>query len=151
MKQNTIKPARGSVRERKRVGRGESRGNFSGRGMKGQNSRTGGGVRPGFEGGQTPLLRRMPKLRGFKNPSRVPYIAINLKDLNRFEEGETVNLETLVKKGMVRVKKSDEAPKVKLLSFGELSKKLKIEVHAASKEALEKAKKSGSEVILPSS
>ena len=96
MKLHELKPAAGSKKAPKRVGRGTGSGlgRNAGKGEKGQNARSGGGVRPGFEGGQMPLFRRMPK-RGFKNVNRKEYAIINLNDLNRFDDGSEVNIDTL--------------------------------------------------------
>lgn len=138
MKIHTIKPTRGSIKKAKRIGRGKYRGNFSGKGVKGQNARTGGGVRPGFEGGQTPLSRRMPKLKGFKNINKVTYTAVNVGQLEKFEEGTTVDAKALKVKN-----------KVKLLGGGSLTKKLKVIVDAASQSAMKKLEKAGAELILP--
>lgn len=138
MKIHTIKAARGSIKKAKRIGRGKYRGNFSGKGVKGQNARTGGGVRPGFEGGQTPLSRRMPKLKGFKNINKVTYTAVNVGQLEKFAEGSTVDAKALKVKN-----------KVKLLSGGSLTKKLKVIVDAASQSAMKKLEKAGAELILP--
>lgn len=126
MKLNELKPAAGSRKAKIRRGRGDSSGsgNFSGRGMNGQNSRSGGGVRIGFEGGQTPLLRRTPKLRGFKNPSRIEYIAINLKTIEEnYADGETVSMDTLLDKRIIR----NLNQPVKILGDGKLSKKVSFE------------------------
>ncbi len=139
MKQNTIKSNTGARKTRKRVGRGGKYRVYAGRGMNGQNSRSGGGVRVGFEGGQTPLLQRMPKLKGFKNPNKVDYFAVNVGVLeNRFEDGDEVNIKTLIEKGILKKKKA-----LKLLGNGELKKKLNITVHLASKSASEKVEKAG--------
>jgi len=129
-------------KKRKRVGRGNSsgHGNYSGRGIKGQNSRTGGGVRPGFEGGQMPIARRLPKLRGFKNPCVVKYQIINLDILEKkYSDGETVDIVSLVEKGIIKNKKQP----VKILGDGELKKKLTVKIDKASKQAIEKIKKAG--------
>lgn len=139
MKQNTIKSNTGARKTRKRVGRGGSHRLYCGRGMNGQNSRSGGGVRIGFEGGQTPLLQRMPKLKGFKNPSKVDYFALNVGLLDsRFNDGDTVDAKALVEKGIIK----KESP-LKLLGTGELTKKLTITVNIASKSAIEKVEKAG--------
>lgn len=143
MKQNTLKPTAGSTKDKIRRGRGQTRGNFSGRGMKGQNARSGGGVRPGFEGGQTPLSRRMPKLKGFLNPNKEEYIALNLGQLNAFEDGETVDTKTLKAKNVLK-----RTGKIKLLGTGELKSKVKITVDRASASAVEKAKKAGATITL---
>lgn len=144
MKQNTIKSSTGARKTRKRVGRGGQKGTYAGRGMNGQNSRSGGGVRVGFEGGQTPLLQRMPKLKGFKNPSRVDYFSLNVNMLDaRFEDGEKVDAASLVKKGILK-----NVMPVKLLGNGEITKKLEITVHLASKGGIEKVEKAGGKVTL---
>lgn len=143
MKQNTLKPTTGSTKSKIRRGRGLSRGNFSGRGMKGQNARSGGGVRPGFEGGQTPLVRRMPKSKGFLNPNKVTYMAINLGDLNKFKDGEAVDAKALKAAGLIKA-----VGPVKLLGNGELTVKIKLTVDRASASALEKAQKAGADVTV---
>ena len=118
MKLNELKAAEGSRKVRNRVGRGTSSGNgkTSGRGQKGQKSRSGGGVRLGFEGGQTPLFRRMPK-RGFLNVNRKDYAIVNLDTLNRLEDGATVSAESLVAAKIIKDVKSG----VKVLGNGELT------------------------------
>ena len=130
---HNLKPAEGATRKRKRVGRGPGSGNgkTAGRGHKGQRSRSGYSRRYGFEGGQMPLVRRIPK-RGFTNIFRVGYQVVNLRDLDRvFADGDTVTPEILADKGLVR---GDKKP-VKVLAAGELSKKLTVQVHAFSKNA----------------
>jgi large subunit ribosomal protein L15 len=127
-------------RKRRGQGRGTGNGTFGGRGCKGQKARAGGGVRLGFEGGQTPLIQRMPKMKGFKNVNRTEAHPINLSALEaRYESGEKVNLDTLLAKKLIV--KNDA--KVKILGDGELSKKLEIEagiaVSASAKAAIEKA------------
>lgn len=122
-----------------RVGRGQGSGNgkTSGRGQKGQNARSGGGVAIGFEGGQTPFFKRMPK-RGFTNMNRKEYAVINVADLNAFEEGVTVDVETLKASGLV--KKIYDG--VKVLGNGTLEKKLIVKAHkfsASAKQAIETA------------
>lgn len=123
---------------RKGQGNG-SKGTFSGRGCNGQNSRAGGGVRLGFEGGQSSLLMRMPKLRGFKNPNRVETQIVNLDKLElTFKDGAEVNLLSLIDAGLIRKNNA----KVKILGDGELSKKLNVEgvlVSKTAKDAIEKA------------
>ncbi|MGI9559204.1 MAG: 50S ribosomal protein L15 [Thermodesulfobacteriota bacterium] len=134
------KPA-GSAKSRRRVGRGAgSRGKTSGRGQKGQGSRTGGGVSLWFEGGQTPLKMRIPK-RGFKNRFRNVYDTVNVSALDRFDDGATVDSETLVKENLVSGKRP-----VKLLGNGEVKKKLTLVVNAASGVSVEKIEKSGGKV-----
>ena len=134
MKLHELKPAEGSRQERNRVGRGSSSGNgkTSGRGQKGQKSRSGGGVRLGFEGGQTPLFMRLPK-RGFTNVNRKEYAVVNLDILNRFEDGTEVTPLTLVEAGIVK----DEKSGIKVLGNGELTKKLTVKAAKFSKTAEE--------------
>ena len=134
MKLHELKPAEGSRQERNRVGRGSSSGNgkTSGRGQKGQKSRSGGGVRLGFEGGQTPLFMRLPK-RGFTNFNRKEYAVVNLDILNRFEDGTEVTPLTLVEAGIVK----DEKAGIKVLGNGELTKKLVVKAAKFSKTAEE--------------
>lgn len=139
MKLHELKPAEGSRKERNRVGRGTGSGNgkTSGKGHKGQNARSGGGVRPGFEGGQNPLFRRLPK-RGFTNINRKEYTVVNLDTLNRFEEGTEVTPALLIETGVV----SKERSGIKILGNGSLDKKLSVQAHkfsASAKEAIENA------------
>ena len=139
MKLHELKPAEGSRKERNRVGRGIGSGNgkTSGRGHKGQNARSGGGVRPGFEGGQNPLFRRLPK-RGFTNINRKEYAIVNLDALNRFEDGAEVTPALLLETGVV----SNEKAGIKILGHGTLSVKLNVKAHkfsASAKEAIENA------------
>lgn len=132
MKLHELKPAQGSRKVRNRVGRGTSSGNgkTSGRGQKGQKARSGGGVRPGFEGGQTPLFRRLPK-RGFTNVNAKEYALVNLDLLNVFEDGTEVTPALLKEAGIVRNFKSG----VKVLGNGELTKKLTVKAAKFSKSA----------------
>ncbi|CAM3851681.1 50S ribosomal protein L15 [Aeromicrobium ponti] len=139
MKLHELKPAEGSRQERKRKGRGIGSGNgkTAGKGHKGQNARSGGGVRPGFEGGQTPLFQRLPK-RGFTNINRKEYAVVNLDALNRFEDGAEVTPELLIETGVV----SNEKAGIKILAKGKVEKKLTIKAHkfsSAAKEAIEAA------------
>jgi len=140
MKLHELKPAPGSRRPRKRVGRGiaAGQGKTAGRGTKGQKARAGGGVRPGFEGGQNPLYRRLPK-RGFTNPNRKEYAVINVKDLNRFDEGTVVMPELLKEKGIVKNLKDG----LKVLGDGDLSVKLTVKAHKFSRTAEEKIAAAG--------
>jgi large subunit ribosomal protein L15 len=134
---------KGATATKKRLGRGNGSGlgTYSGKGGKGQTARTGGSIKPGFSGGQTPLYRKMPKYKGFNNVNRINYQVVNLGDLNtRFEEGSDVNANSLHAKGLIR---SADNP-VKLLSEGELEKKLNIVVNKASTLAREKLAKSKS-------
>ena len=132
MKLHELQPAEGSRHVRNRVGRGSSSGNgkTSGRGQKGQKSRSGGGVRLGFEGGQTPLFMRLPK-RGFTNINRKDYAIVNLDVLNRFEDGAEVTPTTLIEAGIVKDAKSG----IKILGNGELTKKLTVKAAKFSKSA----------------
>lgn len=139
MKLHELKPAEGSRKVRNRVGRGIGSGNgkTSGRGHKGQNARSGGGVRPGFEGGQNPLFRRLPK-RGFTNINRKEYAIVNLDALNRFEDGAEVTPALLLETGVV----SNEKSGIKVLGNGTLNVKLTVKAHkfsASAKEAIENA------------
>jgi len=122
-----------SGKDKKRVGRGigSGYGKTAGRGTKGQNARTGGGVRPGFEGGQNPLAKRLPKKRGFTALNHTQYQVVNLDGLDKFKAGTVVDAAALVAAGLV--KKADD--RIKLLSRGELTKKLTVTVHAASATA----------------
>ncbi|EDN9713805.1 50S ribosomal protein L15 [Listeria monocytogenes] len=139
MKLHELKPSEGSRKERNRVGRGTGSGNgkTSGRGHKGQKARSGGGVRLGFEGGQLPLFRRIPKC-GFTNINRKEFAIVNLDVLNRFEDGTEVTPELLVETGIIRNEKSG----IKILSNGNIEKKLTVKANkfsAAAKEAIEAA------------
>jgi large subunit ribosomal protein L15 len=136
-------PLPGSKKKPKRLGRGESsgQGKTSGRGHKGQKSRSGGGVGVGFEGGQMPLQRRLPK-RGFTNPFKKTYSLVNLSALEPFAENSVVDAEALAASGIVR---KASAP-VKLLAKGDLTKPLTVKVQAASKKALEKVAAQGGRV-----
>ncbi|HAO6004668.1 TPA: 50S ribosomal protein L15 [Listeria monocytogenes] len=139
MKLHELKPSEGSRKERNRVGRGTGSGNgkTSGRGHKGQKARSGGGVRLGFEGGQLPLFRRIPK-RGFTNINRKEFAIVNLDVLNRFEDGTEVTPELLVETGIIRNEKTG----IKILSNGNIEKKLTVKANkfsAAAKEAIEAA------------
>ncbi len=140
MKLHELSPAPGSVKDSFRKGRGPGSGNgkTAGKGHKGQNARSGGGVRPGFEGGQLPLYRKLPK-RGFKNRFAVNYAIVNLSALNSFEDGETVNLEKLMEAGVIK-KPLDG---LKVLGKGELTKKLTVEAKVFSASAKEKIEAAG--------
>ena len=140
MKLYELKPAIGSTTEAKRKGRGAGTGNgkTAGRGHKGQNARSGGGVRPGFEGGQMPLYRRLPK-RGFTNIFAKEYVQINVADLNKFDEGTEVTPDLLKEAGVI----SKIRDGVVVLGRGELEKKLTVKASRFSKSAQEKIEKSG--------
>ena len=132
MKLHELSPAPGSVRDVKRIGRGHGSGNgkTAGKGHKGQKARAGRGIRAGFEGGQMPLQRRIPK-RGFNNIFATPYTAINVAILNRFEDGAVVNTEALLNAGIIK-----KAPYgVKILGNGKIEKSLTVQVAAFSESA----------------
>ena len=136
MKLHTLYQPEGAVKERKRVGRGVATGNgkTAGKGHKGQNARSGGGVRPGFEGGQLPLFRRLPK-RGFSNaPFKIEYATINVSDLDKFEDGAVVTPELLKEMGILK----QQLDGVKVLGNGELTKKITVKANRFSKTAVEK-------------
>lgn len=141
MKLHNIEQPEGAVRSPKRVGRGTSSGTgkTSGKGHKGQNARSGGGVRPGFEGGQLPLFRRLPK-RGFSNAKfKVEYATINVSDLDNFEDGAVVTPELLKEMGIVK----KQLAGIKVLGNGELTKKLTVKASKFSATAVEKIEKMG--------
>lgn len=141
---NQLRVPRGSKRGPKRVGRGRSSGHgkTSTRGHKGQKARSGGGVRPGFEGGQMPLSRRLPK-RGFTNIFRKEYAILNVRDLEKgFKAGDEITPEVLKEKGLM-----GKRERIKILGEGRLTKGLKVRAHAFSKEAEKKIKEAGGEVI----
>lgn len=140
---NQLKPVEGARHTRKRKGQGigSGLGKTAGRGQKGQNSRSGGGVRPGFEGGQIPFFQRLPK-RGFKNVNRLEYAVVNVSDLNVFENGTEVTVETLIKAGLV--KKVYDG--VKVLGNGTLEKKLTVKVQKFSASAEAAIKNAGGTV-----
>ncbi len=140
MKLHELKPAQGAKRKAKRVGRGmgSGHGKTSGRGHKGQKARSGGGVRPGFEGGQMPLQRRIPK-RGFTNIFKKEYSVVNLDRLNMFEEGTVITPELLSERRII--KKANSL--VKVLGRGEIDKPLTIKAHKFSKTAAERIEAAG--------
>ena len=140
MKLHELAPAPGSVKEGYRKGRGPGSGNgkTAGKGHKGQNARSGGGVRIGFEGGQLPLYRKLPK-RGFKNHFAKEYAIINVSDLNKFDDGATVNLETLMNAGIIRKPLCG----LKVLGNGEITKKVTVEAAIFSASAKEKIEAAG--------
>ena len=141
MKLHHLRPAEGSKKRKIRVGRGESgrRGKTAGRGTKGLKARS--KVRRGFEGGQMPLQRRMPKLRGFRNPNRVEYTVINVERLNEFDAGSTVTADDLRAMGLVK-----HRGKVKVLGEGDIDRALTVKAHAFSLGAVEKIKAAGGSV-----
>lgn len=141
MKLHELKPNEYAFKTRKRVGRGPGSGlgKTSGKGHKGQNARSGGGVRPGFEGGQLPLFRRLPK-RGFSNAKfKTVYAVINLSDLNKFEDGAIVTPEILKEMGILK----NQLNGVKVLGNGKLEKKLTVKAHKFSNSAKESIEKMG--------
>ena len=140
MKLHELSPAEGSVKPAWRKGRGPGSGNgkTAGKGHKGQNARSGGGVRPGFEGGQSPLYRKLPK-RGFNNRFAKEYAIVNLDALNSFNDGDTVNLEALMSCG--KIKKALDG--LKILGNGEITKKITVQAKVFSKSAKEKIEAAG--------
>ena len=140
MKLNELSPAPGSVKKSFRVGRGNGSGagKTAGKGHKGQNARSGGGVRPGFEGGQMPLQRRIPK-RGFHNIFGTRYAEVNVEELNRFEDGAEVDEKAIVEAGLLKNTRDG----IKILGRGELQKKLTVKVAAFSQGAKSKIEAAG--------
>lgn len=140
MKLHELSPNAGSNKERKRIGRGHGsgQGKTAGKGHKGQKARSGGGVRPGFEGGQMPLTQRIPK-RGFNNIFADKVIALNVSDLERFNDGITVDAEILKAAGLVKGRYDS----IKILGNGELTKNLTVKANAFSASAKEKIEKAG--------
>ena len=140
MKLHELSPAEGSVKASFRVGRGPGSGNgkTSGKGHKGQNARSGGGVRPGFEGGQIPLYRRLPK-KGFNNHFAVNYAIVNVASLNKFEDGAVVDADALTTSRLV----TDTMDGIKILGDGELTKKLTVKASCFSASARAKIEAAG--------
>jgi large subunit ribosomal protein L15 len=149
MKLHDLRPDKGATQKRKRVGRGtgSGKGKTAGRGTKGQNSRTGGGVRATFEGGQLPLVKRLPKLRGFNNRFKVEYVAVNLDLMSqRFEADAQIAPDTLAEVGLL----GNISHPVVVLARGEVDKPLHIKAHRVSNSAKEKIEAAGGSVeILP--
>lgn len=148
MRLDELSPAAGSRKTRKRLGRGvgSGSGKTAGRGTKGHKSRSGGGVRPGFEGGQMPLHRRLPK-RGFSNIFKKDFAIINIRDLAKFEKGSIVDETALIQSRLIRGRKDG----IKLLGQGEIEHPLTIKVNKASKAAIEKVTRVGGKIeVLPS-
>lgn len=145
MELHELRPPKGATKKRKRVARGTAGrgGKTAGRGTKGQNSRSGGGVRPYFEGGQLPLVRRLPHMRGFTNIFRLAYSVVNLDRLSRFRKNSRVGPEALVKAGII---KSASEP-IKVLGRGELKCPLTISAHRFSASAREKIEAAGGTVV----
>jgi large subunit ribosomal protein L15 len=148
MELKDLKPAEGSRKNRKRVGRGgaSGTGKTSGRGLNGQKSRAGGGKGTGFEGGQTPLARRLPKLPGFRNINHVEYLPVNVSRIEKyFEAGETVDGESLVAKGIIK----HSTDLVKVLGDGEITKAVTVKVDKVSASAKAKIEAAGGKVEEP--
>lgn len=146
MKLHDLRPAEGGgVKARKRVGRGigSGTGKTSGRGHKGQNARSGGGVRPGFEGGQMPLFRRLPK-RGFTNIFKKQYAVVNVNALNQFNNGDAIGLDELVEKGIVR--RNEAVDGLRILGDGDLNVSVSVKAQHFSKSAVEKIEAAGGKV-----
>ena len=145
MKLYELSPAAGSVKDVKRIGRGHGSGNgkTAGKGHKGQNARSGGGVRPGFEGGQMPMTRRIPK-RGFNNIFATKYSVVNVSDLDQFVDGTVVDADLLKASGLI--KKTNDG--VKILGNGELTKNLTVKAAAFSASAKEKIEKAGGKAVV---
>ena len=142
MHNHTVSSAGSKTRKRKRIGRGDASGNgsYSGKGMKGQKSRSGGGVRPGFEGGQLPLIKRLPSLRGFTNIFKTQYHAVNLDTiLKMYPNGGDVSPGTLVETGVLK----DQKLPLKVLGRGEINVNLKVSAHKFTKSAREKIETAG--------
>lgn len=146
MKLHELRPAEGAVSSKKRLGRGTAtgQGKTSGRGQKGQKSRSGGGVRVGFEGGQMPLYRRLPK-RGFKNPFKKVYTLVNVETLNRFENGTEITAELLKETGVISKIQKDG---VKILGEGNLEKAITVKAAKFTASAQEKIEKAGGKAEL---
>lgn len=140
---SNLSPQPGSTKQKKRLGRGHGSGHgkTSGRGHKGQKARSGSGIKLGFEGGQMPIQRRLPK-RGFTNIFKISYAILNVRDLNSFADGATINRESLIAAGMI--KNSDA--QVKILGNGELTKKITVDVDKLSKSAQAKIEAAGGTV-----
>jgi large subunit ribosomal protein L15 len=140
MKLHELRSPRGARKPRRRLGRGlgSGRGTTAGKGTKGQKARSGGGVAPYFEGGQLPLVKRLPYRRGFVNPNRVEYQPVNLDDLARFERGSAVGPDEFVAAGFL-----DDRELVKILGGGELSHPLTVRAHRFSKTARERIEAAG--------
>jgi large subunit ribosomal protein L15 len=141
MEQHELRSPRGARRPRKRVGRGNASGTgtYAGKGLKGQQARSGHGPRVGFEGGQTPLIRRLPTRRGFRNPFRTEYAPVNLRDLARFPASAEVTPDTLLEMGVVRTLQRP----IKVLAMGEISAPLTVRAHRVSSAARAKIEAAG--------
>jgi large subunit ribosomal protein L15 len=144
VKQHQISPAPGSRRDRKRVGRGNASGHgtYSGRGLKGQKARAGGKMRPGFEGGQLPLIKRLPRKRGFTNIFKTEFNLVNVEDLSLFDPNTEVTIDSLVQSKII---KSDKKP-VKVLARGELDRPLTVTANKFTRAARQKIESAGGRV-----
>ncbi len=144
MREHEIAPPKGAKHERVRVGRGHGSGlgSYSGKGVKGQKARSGMHVRPGFEGGQLPIIKRLPRQRGFRNRFRVEYQAVNVQSLDVFDPGMEVTPVQMVKAGLLH----DTKTRVKVLGEGEIAKALKVKAHKFSASAREKIIAAGGSV-----
>ena len=144
MQQHELRPPPGARKRRKRIGRGNASGHgtYAGKGLKGQQARSGKGPRPGFEGGQTPLIRRLPRRRGFHNPFRVEYTPVNLRDLSKFAAGSEVTPDSLRETGIVRTLRRP----IKLLGDGDVSAALTVRAHRVSAAARAKIEAAGGTV-----
>ena len=148
MELKDLKPAEGSRKNRKRVGRGNGSGygKTAGRGLNGQKSRSGGGKKAGFEGGQQPLAMRLPKLPGFKNRNRVEYVPVNVSRIeDKFNDGDVVDTQSLIAAGIVK----HEYDLVKVLGDGEITKKVTVKVDKVTPAAQAKIEAAGGKVELP--
>ena len=145
MRLNDLSPLKGTRKKTKRVGRGEGSGHgkTSCRGHKGQKSRSGASIRPGFEGGQMPLQRRLPK-RGFKNLFKTEYEIIHVRDLNKLDQGSSLDIDSLKNAGLIRGSKK----KVKILGDGEISAPIEIRVHKVTRAARQKIEAAGGKIEL---
>ena len=144
MEQHELRPPKGAKKNKKRVGRGDGSGNgtYSGRGIKGQNSRSGGGVRPGFEGGQQRFIKGMPKLRGFTNIFRTEYSVVNVEVLAGLPNDEEITPEALVEAGLVKNLKNP----VKVLGAGDIDTAINVAAHKFTQSAKQKIEAAGGSV-----
>ena len=144
MRIHDLKPNQGSTHSRKRVGRGpgSGHGTTAGRGMNGQKSRSGHGIKVGFEGGQTPLYRKFPQKKGFRNINRKEFVVVNLYQLEEFEAGQVITIESLQQRGFINKLKDG----VKVLGDGELTKAITVQANKFSVSAEEKIKAAGGSV-----
>lgn len=145
--QHSLSAQPGSRKKEVSFGRGDSsgHGSTSGRGGKGQTARSGGDRKPGFEGGQTPFIRRIPKLKGFKNPNRLPFQTVNLEKLNAFSDGAVVDIVKLYENKFISKKNRP----IKILGSGELTKKLTVKADAFSESAKKQIEAKGGSILLP--